>query len=421
MKKILLIIFICLFVLPLYANESNEGESYEFYEHYEYDYEDEDNSRGPFSMPNRGFEIGLSANAFLTNNYLSLDQIFSKTIYIDLNGLDNGLMVGYGLGANFFFNVDSKKGWGFGMSLGVEGSGAFNIANELWFFDEARNANSDASGAVYGVLEVNTFFPVQKFKVTFRPAMFVALMYYKPDVSYTFRNTSEGTLLNISYDARIYTAFPLEGDGGFEYTGIPGFDFSFGVEYPLSKETGISDRIPFLDFDVGLEFVNIPIVSSVLRDYMSFSGVIGSTEPGYIISDDPDFKDGSDQGGVTYHSDGNLMVARPFKVLAWANWRPLLGSNLLTVTPILGFTVNQLYVEPVSLDIGVSATVNLVNILIATAGINYLDRIWVNSIDVALNCRAMQLDFGVELRSQDFLKSWMGSGFGARVGIRFGW
>jgi hypothetical protein len=51
----------------------------------------------------------------------------------------------------------------------------------------------------------------------------------------------------------------------------------------------------------------------------------------------------------------------------------------------------------------------------------YEDRLWKNSIDFALNLRAFELDFGFDMRSQDFLKSWTAAGLDAFVGLKFGW
>jgi len=42
-------------------------------------------------------------------------------------------------------------------------------------------------------------------------------------------------------------------------------------------------------------------------------------------------------------------------------------------------------------------------------------------LDFALNFRAFEIDFGVNMQSPRFTKSWLGGGFGAAFGLKFGW
>jgi hypothetical protein len=128
----------------------------------------------------------------------------------------------------------------------------------------------------------------------------------------------------------------------------------------------------------------------------------------------------STEGGETVYGQRSLKVTRPFKMLVWAAWRPL-GMPLLTVTPAFGFAVNSVYLEPLSLEAGLKAHLNVFNIFLATAGVGYHDRLWTNSLDIALNLRVFELNIGADLRSPTFTKSWTGGGFGVNVGLKFGW
>jgi len=431
MKKIILILLVCLLFIPcLYAQES-EFVEIEFVS-------DEDlleKQKAPFRIGDRFFEIGFNAEFIVSNNYLSIGEIFSKTIVLDIDKLKSGFKFNFGVGATpLYFNFDSHKGWGFGMSLNADVTGILGISGKLLSFNETEGDKSDLSGAAHLSAEFKSFFHIQNFKVKVKPALYYTLAYIKPDVSYTFLNTAQGTEFFIDYDIRLYTVFPMEDyPNSFKLTGTPGFDISLGVEYPLSKALGLNKFLPFLDFDVGLDLVNIPIISSTVRDYMDIKGKFGSDEPFYVISEDTlenEGEEGGNSSGLgsifnnTYtNSYGveSVKMERPFKILISANWRPLNGSRLLTITPVLGFSISRLYLQPFNFEGGINATLDLANLFILTAGINHFDQIWINSLDFSFNFRAIQLDLGIDMRSQDFIKSWAASGIGVRIGLRFGW
>jgi len=432
MKKLLITLFICLLFIPcLYAEEGGDDPALiEFVS-------DEDlleKQKKPFGIDDRFFELGLmKTEVVVSNNYLTIGEIFSKTLLLNIDNLRDGLQVSVGADVTpLYFNFNSHKGWGFGMSvLKLDAAGIFGLSGKILSLSEARDEKTEFSGALYASTEISGFFQIQKFKVKVKPALYYTMAYIRPNIKYTFENTSEGDRFFIDYEVFVHTAFPMENfPNQFSLTGTPGFDFSVGVEYPLSKELGLNEIIPFLDFDVGLDFINIPIVSSTTKDYMRLRGTIGSRDPFYIIDQD---KEGSGEGdgglgGVfkhnpekTIYDESVMRIERPFKMLVSANWRPLLGSRLLTITPVLGFSLSPIYLQPVGFEGGVNATVNIVNMFIVTAGINYFDRVWINSLDFGLNFRAVQLDIGVDMRSQDFIKSWTAGGAGVRIGLRFGW
>jgi hypothetical protein len=403
MKKLLFILIIFLIALPgAFAND--------------------DYRRPPMS---RAFEIGFNAGFNVSNDFLSIGDIFQRTFTIDFDELANGLRFNLGVNAApFYFSINAGS-WGFGLSTNIEAAGILSLSGDMITFSEANNSISEASGAVFASAGIDTFFHIDRFRIRFRPAVYYTAMYMKPNISYTFDNTNNGTIFNINYDVRLYTPLSMEdfnNTGNFDLTATPGFDFSIGLEYPLSRAIGISNILPFLDIDIGVDFINIPIIASTMNNYMRIVGSIGSENPTNIMDDldnflssfndlDPEMIDGTE----------TITIERPFKMLAWANWRPLLGSNLLTLTPVVGFAINPLYVEPFSFEMGINARLSLINILVATAGVNYTDRMWVNSLDLALNLRAIELNLGIDLRSQAFIGSWTAAGVGVNLGLKLGW
>ena len=108
-------------------------------------------------------------------------------------------------------------------------------------------------------------------------------------------------------------------------------------------------------------------------------------------------------------------------MLFYGDYRPF-ETRKLSLIPVMGFSINPLYVNKGAFEGGLGVRFDLGNIFITTLGIHYMDRMWKNSVDFTLfNLRAFQLDLGLVFQSQKFVESWRGAGFGANFGIKFGW
>jgi len=397
MKKISLFFFICLTFLPcIYADND-----------------------GKFRIKDRTVEIGLNAKAGFTNDFLSFNDFSQKTFVLDLDKIKNGIRINFDANASpLYFNYNNKNNWGFGLSIKTDVYGILGLSGKMLSFSEAVDDKSDISAAVFADAGIPVFFHLQKFKIKVRPALYFPVIYAVSDVSYTYSTDNKGTVLNFAYDINVYSAYSLEKYDGI--TASPGVDFQLGVEYPLSNALGLKDKFFLLDFDIGLDIVNIPLLPSSVRDYMKISGNIGSDKP-FIFSGDADgmenlFAFSSD----TKYGENKRKVLRPFKMIAWSKWRPL-GIQLLTVIPEVGFAVNPLYNKPFSMEAGLKTRLDISNLFIAAFGMGYYDRLWKNSLDLALNLKAFEIDLGVDLRSQSYVKSWTGGGLGVNLGLKFGW
>jgi len=389
-KKHLLLIF-CLLILPLCA------------------YADDDSLKNE-----RAFELGFAnLNFYFSNDFLFLSDVLQETIVIDIDKFSNGFNLNFGLNIIPVYLKINFGDWGIGLTSGVEATGSFSLSGKLLTFDKAVDDKSYINGALFASAGVNGFYNYQKFKFFVQPSVFYTLAYIQPDMSYTF-DPDSGNIFHYDYDIKIFTPFPAENPGSvisdLSTLGLPGIDFTFGVEYALSK-----------DFDMGLKLVNIPIIPSVLHNYTLISGSVGSGEPM-----DP-LRDGMSSLFSSFNSLDNDPVygtdtqetARPFRLSTWINWR-LFGTPFFTLTPMIGFSINKLYAEEFSMEIGINGRVNLANTFYATAGINYIDRLWINSIDLALDLRLLEINIGVDMRSHEFIKSWTAGGIGITTGFKLG-
>jgi hypothetical protein len=403
-KKISSLLIACFLFLPFFVFASDDSP------------EVKESARGEIRVPGRTFETGFNIEFGFANNALSMNEIFQKTLILDLEKLDDGLEINLCLGVMpLYFKYDSGREWGFGFSTAADAVGILGLSGETLSLKKTEESKSDLSGAVFGSVGIDTFFRIQKFKIKFRPAVYYTFVYIKSDISYTNNDIDQGTQLFINLGSQFFTAYSLETS---KITAEPGADFSLTVEYPLSKETGINEKFPILDFDVGVDFVNVPIVSSTIKSYEKTSTVLGSKEPVSVEELMSAFGLGD---AVSVYGESDEKVYRPFKMLFRADWRPFIDKVPLSIIPTIGFSVCQLYVEPAAIEAGLKARLDFANRFIFTLGIGYYDRLWKNSIDLALNFRAVELNIGADLRAQDFAQSWEGYGFGLRVGFKFGW
>jgi len=374
------------------------------------------------------FELGFMLfNVNFTNSFLSAPDLLKEVIIIDLDKLADGFKLNFGVNATpIYFKFKTKEGWGLGLSTGIDAAGILNISGNMLTLNEAVNDNSDIGGAVFSSVALNTFFEAQKFKVKINPSFFSTLAYITPpknipsSVLYTL-DYSDGTVMCIDYVTRIYTGYSLE-DKKLSVTSTPGLDFTVGLEYPLAKEIELTDKLPFLDFDIGLDLINIPFIPSTVANYMEVKGRIGKDKPIKLIN-----KDDEDDDGGLFSSDGVvkgekiIQINRPFKMIVHADWRPINGKELLTITPVIGFCYNEIYYNPFSLETGLNACFNISDLFLIKVGYNYTDKMFTNSLGFTIYLGASEIDFGFNFRSQEAAQVWSGSGFGINFGLKFGW
>ena len=391
-------------------------------------------AQNSFRMPDRSFEIGLfNTSIHFANDFMPIFDIFQESIVLDLDDLARGFRLNFGFSLlPIYVNINAKT-WGFGLSTGLESLGSVELSGRMLSLNlNSTSATSQANMALFATAGINSYFYIQDFKVNISPSVFLTLAYARSKLVYTLDRSDDFIEMYIRLNADVYTAyrnsvFKDSMLSNSDFSGVlspnasPGVDFSFGIEYPLSQVIGLNERARYLDFDVGINFVNIPVLPSVLTSYTSVWAEFDVKLP----LNDFDFDDFSD---IIAHDNvdddesdnGYIEVERPFKLILWANWRPF-GNQLLTLRPVLGFAVSRhFYSNPFSLEAGINARLDLFNTLIVNAGINYQDRMWVNNVRLAVNLWLLELHVGVDVRSQDLFKSFSTAGLGVNFGIKLG-
>jgi hypothetical protein len=410
-----------------------------------------------FAMKNRIFEISLVnpdlgfSNSFLAasnvirspGDMIQTGKFFKDSVSINLNEFFRGFTFKFDAVIEpISLNFNWKNKWGFGLDIGhINVTGNLLLSGNLLSFNEVNDDKFGVGAAVFINFGIPVFFHYNEVKIKIRPSVFLPVVYTEPDITYSYRlapnpDGISGMRFQVDYDVRVYSIVNMQGfvknDWGAIFQdlldnawGIArnnlGYDFSIGVEYPWYNW-----------LDIGVDFINIPLVMSNLNHYKQIEGraffdtskidIDGIDIPDIDISDL--FKPGVVYGYLNTIGDGNgsKKIYRPFTTLFYARWRPFESLPGFSLIPSLGFSVSRLYTKLGSIEGGLSVRFDLANIFITTIGINYNDRKWKNSIDfVLLNLRALEIDFGISFQSSNFVKSFQGAGFGLNIGLRFGW
>ena len=373
-----------------------------------------------YGIPKRTFETGLvHTNLSFSNDFLTFNDVFQETLVFNIDSLKDGLNLSLGAGITpLYFSVNNENRWGFGLALGLDTAGIISLPGSMTSFDQAVNARSDAGGAAFIGAEIPVFFHISRLKVKVNPSVFYPLMFIDPDISYTNRAVPGGTELDLRYNLRVYTPFSLESGNWQSLSAIPGVDINLGVEFPISDVLGLTNKLKILNFKIGADFYNVPVLSAQLNNFMEVRGRVGSDEPINILDDG--------LGGIldnvegeTNYGNQTVGVYRPFKMQAWADWQPF--GKFLHLIPTVGFAVSPYYTESFLLEGGLKTRLDLGNVFIATLGVGYYDRLWMNSVDLALNFRFMEINLGLDMRSYDLINVLQGGGYGVNFGLKFGW
>jgi len=440
-KKLPLFLFLLCITLFLPAQEEEPED------------EDEDVDRG-FRFKNRMVELSIadiSVNA--SNSFIAATDVFKNPFYlmwhirdiihdpvrmykdpvvVNLDDLFKGFKFNMRTSIKpLSLNFNWKDNWGIGLNVGhIDAWGNITIPKTVLSLKEAKNEPFGMGGAIFADFGIPVFFHVNDVKIKFKPSVYAPMIYARPGMTYTYKRNYQnpetgvdGSYLEVKYDMRIYTLLDMKKgvmeslkDEGWN---IPrknlGYDFGLNIEYPWDSW-----------IDLGVDFINIPVVRAKLYHYMQMSGsmVVDTSfldmnslmsgeisEHLYLL----------DHDGMSYGKNSKgQKVYRPFTTLFYINYYPL-NSYFLCLMPSLGFSINPVYTKIGSVEGGVSVRIDIANMLITTMGINYNNRTWKNSTDFIFNLRAFELNMGMSSQSPSFAKSWQGAGFGVNFGMKFGW
>ncbi|MDR0303138.1 MAG: hypothetical protein LBI04_12605 [Treponema sp.] len=429
MKKLFIIFFTAVLLLPVYAQEAELNITIEnaFDENsetlvYGDRYEDEDTDFGQPEKTGGGFarqrfEIGfVGLDAGFSNDLLAFSEFFQKDILIDLNKIkndvrDDGLNLFLGVFVRVLSidikNINIAGGiWDFGFFSGADGNIHFNLPKSLFTLISEGNIKQrsfsgtiSASGGVFANAGLSGYAKFGNLRVGVKPALYTPLAFIpKSGINYYFNSNEK---LSVTTDGEIVVYTPFIDNGELKF----GFDMSLEGEYNLFS---------FLDVGAGLS--HIPLAAAQLNKGMQLKAKF-EFAPDALLSDDIEIPDLEFDSNENYSK--SVKVRRPFGFDVYARYKPF-STEFLVLKPNIGFTVDTNNSEGF-FNVGLDAQLNLKDIFIVNLGTGYKEAIWKQRLALALNLRAFELDLEGSLQSHDFIGSFSGQGFGLGIGLRFGW
>ncbi|GHV74456.1 hypothetical protein AGMMS49940_17580 [Spirochaetia bacterium] len=370
-------------------------------------------------------EVGFDIKAGFGTGLIGVSEILKKDLVIDLDDkYDKIGKKGVGMGANlalhpFYVNVNvPKRGMGFGLFTNVDGRIDLTLPKELFGLLAKGNLSQHNQGGAFAVsgavfaeagLSWHGTLLEDKLRISAASAYYVPLIYVpKSNLAYKLETRDDGSLyVGVVGAMDLYTVLDNPSSIG------GGGDLSLTGEYAL-----------FPIIDVGSTISHIPIVPAALTNGKKFTvtGDIINT-PGLLKAGIGETKFGVEEG----ESIPSRMVVRPMRFDFYVLYRPL-RKDVLTIKPSIGFTIlnpsEETYFNGVletQFHAGKfnAAMPGYIFNLYLNTGIE--EGYWRHKLGFALNFRAVELDFEVGLKSQDYLKSYQASGVEFTFGMKFGW
>ncbi|MDR0539496.1 MAG: hypothetical protein LBG74_03180 [Spirochaetaceae bacterium] len=375
-------------------------------------------------IPARDFEVGGHISAgFGWDFYLGLLDVFKKNtnIHINMNELIGTFSGAYPKGINIgaemeyqpvYIKMKKPLNRSFGFSLfNISSRIDINISDDfINFFAKGNIENHNITPAIIisGALftEIVSFEWKRQFfrdyYVTLRPSWYIPL-FYIPKSEQKLQITAQNNFqAELKGGANVYIPFSFS--DGFQITNFGGIDADLIIERPL-----------FNILDIGLELLHLPLMPSVLSNVgeIGFEGIIVKT--GGISMENFDFNiPALDQ---FYHTK-NFWVFRPLTTGLYLLYRPF-GSDRWYLRPNFG-CVFLTPGEQIYINAGLETSYMFTNFFRLTFFTGLRDGFARNSFEFIFGGKRFGMYLKLDLRSQDYLRSWTLKGAGISIGYYAG-
>ena len=431
-KKILALFLVLLFTLNIYAQDSDiQNDDRGLFSNDESTKEPEKEKK---RFWDRYSEIGFNSNVGLSNNYFHISDLLKEEIIINMDDINNnignrGLGINSNIDADFFINFNTGA---FNVSIFADVESNFNFSLEKGLIDFLANGNqlgqefnigAGVGVSVYEENSVSLEIPFGKFKFKAVPSYFVPVFYipYTP-ATVTSVISNDGTIsAKGSTTASIYSALPLNNLSELSYSTITdafahgGFDISLYAQYKLFK-----------NLEVGAFLTHVPIVPANLSCTNKYTASLDFTMEGILNQlsengtlDTSNFKYNLSDNTAT--DEDAIRLVRPIKIGFNANWK-VFDSNILVISPMMQFKFADFTLKNL-LGFGFDYSITAKSYLgpfVPAFTTSYMDSIFIQRLDIALNLRLFEIDFMISTQSANFIRSFAGSGLGVGVGFKFG-
>lgn len=381
--------------------------------------------------PARFIEVGVQANAGVSNNYFLAPDYLQKEIVFDLHKIAqelpaDGLELDAVVNAKTFLHIAVSRNTQLDFFTAVEGSGYVNISHELFDllgegYSVGDHKSIDISGHadVFASTGMSLYKRINGFGVTVTPSFFIPVAYVvDATATVEVQNTDAGKVTaTATAPVDVYTVVDAENikDKGMTSDQLSEAVKSGGFDIALCVEKQVLDSL-----DAGV-FTRIPVVPGRMKHKMTANMYAYYTENKLLGYLDETHADESGHGvdDIVY-SSASLLVHRPFRLGAELAWRPF--GQWMTFRPMLACAARNPYTSSMQwmLEYALSAELDILKVLRFKAETALQNQVFVQSVAVAVNARLLEIDLGCALRGADFTRSFDYSGAGAYVCVKAG-
>jgi len=384
----------------------------------------------------RVFEWGIiNVDVSVANNWMCWKDIFNpeSAVTIDLDKLPHaafGLIASVEPQTWFKFRSKGKNEIGVAVTAGLDIDAYAGFSSELTKQLAGEISTTPFSGAVesgasaFFTLEAKGSAKIGKWRFFAAPELYIPLLYMeKPDI-HAYLNTQEEIEIQgetkkviageVVVMGGIYSPFDnLKSPDFSDISGLlnfTGVNLSLGVEYPLFKFLDVSGSIS-----------HIPLVPAKMTKKTSFNIAYDINPDGSGLLDAFDnFFQGREGSSLAPESgEGSLDVYRPLRFDAYCVYKPF---NFRTVNIAfrgnMGYSMWTVYGD--CFNFGISARADWMNMFGLELKTGRAETLWQHGASLMINIRGLELDFGVAVQSQDFVKSFEAAGIQAAFGLKVG-
>ena len=406
----------------------------------------------------RFFEIKVDVPVEVSNNLVSLQDIFQETAVIDLRKVaDNvafkGAAIKAGASPSVGIKLDIPRGLIFGLSVGADADVGVGLSKDLFEFlgkgnedmkNEFEMKASNTYADIFATATVTGGWNSKKSKLEISGTAFSSIAHF--DASDTgarvYINDETNTLgVEAKLNASVYTIAKIEelSDAATLVNSIKGnlgFDVSADYKRDMFRflSVGAKARIPLVPSKLNIGYT----VKYDFEKEISFDSLLGNDDEDESESESEVPKQEEEEAEESEGLFGEptmlttpYSIHRPMKIGVSADFHPF--GTLLTTSGYFGLGFRHPFASVINkattggidktefyVDYSLSGRLSLWNILSMTLTHSCMDEIFKNELALALNIRLVEVDAGVSFQSPSFTKSFTGAGVGGFVTVCVG-
>ena len=406
----------------------------------------------------RFFEIKVDVPVAVSNNLISLQDIFQETAVIDLTQIaDNvafkGAAIKAGASPSVGIKLDIPRGLIFGLSVGADADVGVGLSKDLFEFlgkgnedmkNEFEMKASNTYADIFATATVTGGWNSKKSKLEISGTAFSSIAHF--DASDTgarvYINDETNTLgVEAKLNASAYTIAKIEelSDAATLVNSIKGnlgFDVSADYKRDMFRflSVGAKARIPLVPSKLNIGYT----VKYDFEKEISFDSLLGNDDEDESESESEVPKQEEEEAEESEGLFGEptmlttpYSIHRPMKIGVSADFHPF--GTLLTTSGYFGLGFRHPFASVINkattggidktefyVDYSLSGRLSLWNILSMTLTHSCMDEIFKNELALALNIRLVEVDAGVSFQSPSFTKSFTGAGVGGFVTVCVG-